>query len=127
MLKWAYPSLSIWFVIRLFVREFKKKRKRETFSSILSQIWMLTGDKLETATCIAKSSKLVSRGQDIHIFKKVSNRSEAHLELNSFRRKSDCALVILGDSLNVSETQVTWGRGGKGFFFFFPWSFWATL
>ena len=27
---------------------------------------MLTGDKLETATCIAKSSKLVSRTQDIY-------------------------------------------------------------
>lgn len=27
------------------------------------KIWMLTGDKLETATCIAKSSRLVSRTQ----------------------------------------------------------------
>ena len=27
---------------------------------------MLTGDKLETATCIAKSFKLVSRTQDIY-------------------------------------------------------------
>ena len=30
------------------------------------QIWMLTGDKLETATCIADSSKLVSHTQDIY-------------------------------------------------------------
>ena len=30
------------------------------------KIWMLTGDKVETATCIAISSKLVSRGQYIH-------------------------------------------------------------
>ncbi|XP_073677568.1 probable phospholipid-transporting ATPase IIB [Garra rufa] len=65
------------------------------------KIWMLTGDKLETATCIAKSSHLVSRNQDIHVFKPVSNRGEAHLELNSFRRKHDCALVISGDSLEV--------------------------
>ncbi|XP_039593639.1 probable phospholipid-transporting ATPase IIB isoform X2 [Polypterus senegalus] len=65
------------------------------------KIWMLTGDKLETATCIAKSSHLVSRNQDIHIFRPVSNRSEAHLELNAFRRKHDCALVISGDSLEV--------------------------
>ncbi|XP_038070478.1 probable phospholipid-transporting ATPase IIB [Patiria miniata] len=65
------------------------------------KIWMLTGDKLETATCIAKSAKLVSRSQDIHIFKKVGNRSEAHLELNAFRRKSDCALIIMGESLDV--------------------------
>uniref|UniRef100_A0A8C9WFE3 Phospholipid-transporting ATPase n=1 Tax=Scleropages formosus TaxID=113540 RepID=A0A8C9WFE3_SCLFO len=65
------------------------------------KIWMLTGDKLETATCIAKSSHLVSRNQNIHIFRPVSNRGEAHLELNSFRRKHDCALVISGDSLEV--------------------------
>uniref|UniRef100_A0A8C2ZVK2 Phospholipid-transporting ATPase n=1 Tax=Cyclopterus lumpus TaxID=8103 RepID=A0A8C2ZVK2_CYCLU len=65
------------------------------------KIWMLTGDKLETATCIAKSSHLVSRTQDIHIFKPVRFRGEAHLELNAFRRKHDCALVISGDSLEV--------------------------
>ena len=65
------------------------------------KIWMLTGDKLETATCIAKSSKLVSRTQSIHIFKNVSSRSEAHQELNAFRRKQDTALVIRGDSLEV--------------------------
>ncbi|XP_073878735.1 probable phospholipid-transporting ATPase IIB isoform X19 [Macaca fascicularis] len=65
------------------------------------KIWMLTGDKLETATCIAKSSHLVSRTQDIHIFRQVTNRGEAHLELNAFRRKHDCALVISGDSLEV--------------------------
>ena len=62
---------------------------------------MLTGDKLETATCIAKSSKLVARTQDIHIFKEVATRSEAHQELNSYRRKQDTALVIRGDSLEV--------------------------
>uniref|UniRef100_A0A4W4EH53 Phospholipid-transporting ATPase n=1 Tax=Electrophorus electricus TaxID=8005 RepID=A0A4W4EH53_ELEEL len=65
------------------------------------KIWMLTGDKLETATCIAKSSRLVARSQDIHVFRPVSNRVEAHLELNAFRRKHDCALVISGDSLEV--------------------------
>nr|XP_061808291.1 probable phospholipid-transporting ATPase IIB isoform X3 [Nerophis lumbriciformis] len=65
------------------------------------KIWMLTGDKLETATCIAKSSHLVSRNQDIHVFRPVTNRGEAHLELNAFRRKHDCALVISGDSLEV--------------------------
>ncbi|XP_053427309.1 probable phospholipid-transporting ATPase IIB isoform X5 [Nycticebus coucang] len=65
------------------------------------KIWMLTGDKLETATCIAKSSHLVSRAQDIHIFRQVTSRGEAHLELNALRRKHDCALVISGDSLEV--------------------------
>jgi len=65
------------------------------------RVWMLTGDKLETATCIAKSSQLVSRTQSIHIFKNVTSRSEAHQELNAFRRKQDTALVIQGSSLEV--------------------------
>lgn len=38
------------------------------------RIWMLTGDKIETATCIAISSKLVSRGQYIH---QVSKRASS--------------------------------------------------
>ena len=33
------------------------------------RVWMLTGDKLETATCIAKSSMLVSKTQAVHIFR----------------------------------------------------------
>ncbi|GFS05805.1 phospholipid-transporting ATPase [Elysia marginata] len=65
------------------------------------RVWMLTGDKLETAICIAKSSKLVSRLQDIHVFQTVTDRGEAHLELNSLRRKNEAALIITGDSLQV--------------------------
>ena len=65
------------------------------------KVWMLTGDKLETATCIAKSSRLVSKTQAIHIFNTVTNRMEAHNEMNAFRRKQDTALVIKGDSLEV--------------------------
>ena len=65
------------------------------------KIWMLTGDKLETATCIAKSSHIIQSTQNIYIFKKVRNRTEAHNELNAFRRKNDSALIINGDSLKV--------------------------
>jgi len=62
---------------------------------------MLTGDKQETATCIAKSSRLVSRTQELFIFNPVHTRTEAHQQLNAFRKKQDCALVITGDSLEV--------------------------
>lgn len=34
---------------------------------------MLTGDKLETATCTAKNAHLVTRNQDIHIFRLVKH------------------------------------------------------
>lgn len=33
--------------------------------------------------------------------KKVVTRTDAHLELNAFRRKQDCALVISGESLEI--------------------------
>lgn len=65
------------------------------------KIWMLTGDKLETATCIAKSSHLVGRNQNVHILKSINSRTDAHLELNQFRRKQDCALVVSGESLDI--------------------------
>jgi phospholipid-translocating ATPase len=73
----------------------------ETLRNAGIKIWMLTGDKLETATCIAKSSKLVSREQDIYSFKTVETRDDARNEINNFRRKVDTALVILGQSLEV--------------------------
>ncbi|XP_070387074.1 probable phospholipid-transporting ATPase IIB isoform X3 [Dermacentor albipictus] len=65
------------------------------------KVWMLTGDKLETATSIAKSSRLVSRSQELHIFESVANRTEARCELNKFRRRNDYALIIRGDALEV--------------------------
>uniref|UniRef100_A0A8C7ANI7 ATPase phospholipid transporting 9A (putative) n=1 Tax=Neovison vison TaxID=452646 RepID=A0A8C7ANI7_NEOVI len=98
----------------------------ETLRNAGIKVWMLTGDKLETATCTAKNAHLVTRNQDIHVFRLVTNRSEAHLELNAFRRKHDCALVISGDSLEVGAgtppTGSSWecaslpalGRGGDG-------------
>lgn len=65
------------------------------------KIWMLTGDKLETAQCIAKSSRLVSPTQSLHIMGSISSRREAHLELNALRRKNDSALIIKGDALET--------------------------
>lgn len=41
------------------------------------KIWMLTGDKIETATCIAISSKLVARGQYIHQVAKRASGARA--------------------------------------------------
>ncbi|GAB6024708.1 ATP synthase subunit 9 [Chamberlinius hualienensis] len=77
---------------------------RNTFETLRNagiKIWMLTGDKIETAICIAKSSRLVSRSQSIHVFSSITTRSEAHSQLIAFRRKDDCALVIQGDALET--------------------------
>jgi len=65
------------------------------------RIWMLTGDKLETAICIAQSSRLVPRTQNIHVFGTTTSRTDTHQELNAFRRKTDSALIIRGESLEL--------------------------
>lgn len=66
------------------------------------KIWMLTGDKLETATCIAKSSRLVSRNQECFVFSPITARIEdAQIQLHNFQKKHDCALIISGDTLEI--------------------------
>ncbi|CAF3011590.1 unnamed protein product, partial [Rotaria sp. Silwood2] len=65
------------------------------------KIWMLTGDKLETATCIAKSSKLIGRNHDIYIIQQVTTREECLLEINIYKRKTDACLIITGDALQI--------------------------
>lgn len=46
----------------------------ETLRKAGVKIWMLTGDKLETAQCIAKSSHLVESNQEIHVIRSVLTR-----------------------------------------------------
>lgn len=64
-------------------------------------VWMLTGDKLETAECIAKSSRLVAPDIPMYIFKDVSSRMDTHIELNSFRKRCDYPLLITGTSMET--------------------------
>ena len=86
------------------------------------KIWTLIGDKVETARCIAISTKLVARGQYIHEIAKsrylffsffrviqdlyldlqVKTADEIRNQLDFLQNKLDCCLVIDGDSLHVS-------------------------
>jgi len=63
------------------------------------KVWMLTGDKQETAACIAQSSRLVCPGQTIHCMANVTTRTEAHQELYALRRKTHAALIVTGGAL----------------------------
>ncbi|KAL4246411.1 Phospholipid-transporting ATPase [Abortiporus biennis] len=65
------------------------------------KIWMLTGDKIETATCIAISTKLVSRNQYIHQVAKLRTSDEVRDQLEFLQNKLDCCLVIDGESLQL--------------------------
>lgn len=73
------------------------------------KIWMLTGDKVETARCVAVSSKLVSRGQHVHTITKLKGREAALDQLEYLQFKTDAALLIDGESLqqflNLYQTE----------------------
>ncbi|KAF5335007.1 hypothetical protein D9611_010004 [Ephemerocybe angulata] len=65
------------------------------------KIWMLTGDKVETARCIAISTKLVARNQYIHEMSKLKTSDQVRDQLDFLQNKLDCCLVIDGDSLQL--------------------------
>ncbi|KAL9128214.1 MAG: hypothetical protein Q9217_003060 [Psora testacea] len=68
------------------------------------KIWMLTGDKVETARCVAVSAKLVSRTQYIHTITQLSTSTASSAAIDALsllRSKPDStALLIDGDSLS---------------------------
>jgi phospholipid-translocating ATPase len=63
------------------------------------KIWMLTGDKVETARCVAVSSKLVARGQYVHTIAKLTRKDNAQDHLDFLRSKTDACLLVDGESL----------------------------
>ena len=69
------------------------------------KIWMLTGDKVETARCVAVSAKLVARGQYIHTIAKLKRKDEAQDHLDLLRSKADACLLIDGESLSLFLTH----------------------
>ena len=69
------------------------------------KIWMLTGDKVETARCVAISARLVARGQQIHTMAKVKQKSEAEDALDLLRNRPDSCLLIDGESLALVLTH----------------------
>lgn len=69
------------------------------------KIWMLTGDKVETARCVAVSSKLVARGQYIHTIAKLRRKDSAQENLDFLRSKTDSCLLIDGESLAMFLTH----------------------
>ncbi|KAI1092358.1 phospholipid-translocating P-type ATPase [Rostrohypoxylon terebratum] len=68
------------------------------------KIWMLTGDKVETARCVAVSSKLVARGQYIYTVAKLKHKYNAQDHLDFLRSKPDSCLLIDGESLMLYLT-----------------------
>ncbi|KAK4199873.1 putative type IV phospholipid-transporting ATPase [Triangularia verruculosa] len=69
------------------------------------KIWMLTGDKVETARCVGVSSKLVARGQYIHTVEKLRRKDSAQEHIDFLRSKPDSCLLIDGESLGLFLTH----------------------
>jgi phospholipid-translocating ATPase len=69
------------------------------------KIWMLTGDKVETARCVAVSSKLVARGQYIYTITKLKSKTVAQDHLDFLANKTDSCLLIDGESLTMFLTH----------------------
>lgn len=72
----------------------------ETLANAGIKVWMLTGDKIETAKCIAISAKLVSRNQNIFTFS-VKTDTDALQQLQAFSFLRDTCLLIDGVSLQL--------------------------
>ncbi|KAI9808558.1 MAG: hypothetical protein M1825_003707 [Sarcosagium campestre] len=70
------------------------------------KIWMLTGDKVETARCVAISAKLVARGQYVHTITKLKRKDMAQDSLDFLRGKPDACLLIDGESLGLFLGQL---------------------
>lgn len=70
------------------------------------KIWMLTGDKVETAKCVAVSSKLIARGQYIYTITGLDSVHMAHQHLDNLSNNLDCALVMDGHSLQFFQQNI---------------------
>jgi phospholipid-translocating ATPase len=66
------------------------------------QIWMLTGDKVETATCIAISTGLKSKTQHLYFMKELSSKETVEHKLKDYAKLKDTVLVIDGNTLQVA-------------------------
>lgn len=69
------------------------------------KIWMLTGDKIETARCVAVSARLVARGQHIQTMAKLKAKSQAKDALDMVRNQIESCLLIDGESLALMLSQ----------------------
>ena len=66
------------------------------------QIWMLTGDKVETATCIAISTGLKGKMQKLFYMKELSSDLEVEKHLKQYSKLTDTVLVIDGNTMNIA-------------------------
>ncbi len=62
---------------------------------------MLTGDKIETATCIAISTGLKAKNQKIFEMKELKNWSQIESKLQEYIELTETVLIVDGNTLNL--------------------------
>jgi phospholipid-translocating ATPase len=65
------------------------------------KIWMLTGDKVETARCVSVSARLISRGQYVHTITRLTRLGNALTALDFLKINKNSCLLIDGESLSI--------------------------
>lgn len=63
------------------------------------KVWMLTGDKLETAKCISISTGIKGSGNGMIEIKKSADRAEFIFELEKLERQLNSVFIVEGDTL----------------------------
>jgi len=66
------------------------------------QVWMLTGDKVETATCIAISTGLKAKSQKLFFMRELKTSQEVENHLKQFEGLEETILVIDGNTLHIA-------------------------
>ena len=71
------------------------------------QVWMLTGDKVETATCIAISAGFKRRTQPIVFMRDMSDPYLCNKSLDEFARKAtNSILMIDGQTIDLILSDI---------------------
>ena len=72
------------------------------------KIWMLTGDKAETAACIGISARLIDRGQSIVRVLQATSRVDALRQLGQTMSQPNACIVVDGGSLQLLLDHFPW-------------------
>ena len=67
----------------------------ESLKSAGIQVWMLTGDKVETATSIAISAGLKHRRHQLHFMRELVERKDIELSMKDIVAKIEMTVLIL--------------------------------
>ena len=82
--------------------QFEVLQTFETLRQAGIQIWMLTGDKIETAKCVAISTGLKSRQESVFEIRDLTNKNEILVAIERFTLVLQSAMLVIdGDTLSI--------------------------